>query len=142
MSISAGQEVQTVDFHVQPAANGKETIQVDAQEDREIVGFAMTVAGLVEESTYKLFVQAFTGVQPSGGDVSDLGGKFHIHGIMRQEYGAADGIGVESWDLPVMYDVDNALSWDWNEDVTLTVIANETGGSSVGVHVQIFYREI
>lgn len=121
--LSGSNEVKTANAKVS-ATGTTDEVRIDAQEDREIVGTHLTLAGS-GDGIGRAYVG--TSPQPDVDDVNDNRGFYQIVDDPRTTtMWFGDGSGIE-----------------WNEDATLTVECEETGGSNSLSHkVTVYYREL
>ena len=140
MSISSGtDEIQTVYLSTDNLSNSQDTTSIDAQEDREIIGYSLRRDGGNVGDNYQLSAQAFVGVDPDVGNnhSEDLGGKFFASMSFVQN-------GTAGW----AHNADDNIapgqgSWDWNEDSTLTLAAQESeGGQNISAAIEVYYRVV
>lgn len=143
---SSGSEIKQIEMHALPD-NDTVELAIDAQEDREIVGFEWSLIDAVRGNPHELEAEAYVGVDPSPtvganeGDVKDVGGKFHTHANSQVSTDGA-GFGYAIQNLPNVA-VDSEMSWDWNEDVTLSAeFTEEVGNGPVSTTLNIWYREV
>lgn len=149
MSISGAQETKTALLEVSGPAGTTQTTALDAQEDREIIGFNVAVKN----------------VSNSGPDPTKALTQFHIgtdqfadFTLGTAETAEQDNLSFHGSAAFTYMDDDtngNALAsnlqdaeWfgeasgvEWNEDSTLTLTVTTTGGD-VEVTLAIYYREL
>lgn len=132
-------EISSVRVRAKPAAGGTETVQIDADEDREILGWEWNAQGLQQGGSVTVFSEAFVGVDPDTAQNSaeDLGGKLYTNA--RWVTDSTNGFATNSVHSS---SVDTDDTYDWNEDVTLTLVTQENSGvNSGGAELTIYYRE-
>lgn len=141
MALSSSDEVQTAILNVTASAGTTEQQQLDAQEDRRIVGFGFSGQSASVGEDTSVLAKLFTGVDPDPplDDAEDLGGKFYAQFEFVQD--STNGWAREStWEPDIA--PENA-GWDWNEDVTLTLEVDENSGSGDGgVMCMVYYKEV
>lgn len=144
MSLSQSQEVQTVHLSANPPAGGEDTVQIDADEDRKIIGFALST-GSIPDGGLQTEATLYTGVdpEPASSEAKDLGGKFYTEFNFRVVNDDTNGTG---WATETMYEPewvdDPDIAFDWNEDVTLTLHTQETNGANSGtMKAEVYYVE-
>lgn len=125
MSLSSGNEVKTAAYHLN-VVGGTETATIDATEDREIVGFTVSVSGAGNLGEYMLRIGSDR--TPSAGQAQD-----NLHFLVNSNealdqngafYGSGEG-------------------FQWNEDASLTAEVSETGGADdISLVAQVYYREV
>lgn len=141
MSLSSGNDVKTAVLH-SPSANGStEEIEMDADEDREILGVALSFSGIDQNSEYTANAFLWMGADefPTGGNVNDST-KHLARAELAQEVDTTNGVGggVVSGDVYRDFS-DNPIQWD--EHQTLTLQVNENAGiSSIKVVAEVYYR--
>lgn len=139
-------EVKQIEFEARPDGNTV-TEKIDADEDRRIVGFEWSVHDTTKGNPHELKGHAYVGVDPrpsissGSGDVKDIGGKFHTHCNSVVSTDSTNGWAYALNHYPAV-NPEDGLSWDWNEDVTLTIEAQEESGQGgVLVTFQLYYVE-
>lgn len=143
MSLSASSdEVQTVILS-QSAQGAEEQTQIDAQEDRRIMGWQWIPEDLSPGTDFEAKGTAFVGTRPSDAEGShDIGGKFHTQCQLFNHVDSTNGVGANVARFPGN-PLESDASWDWNEDVTLTMVAyEEMGNSPVYLTLIVYYREV
>lgn len=144
MSVTGGQtDIETVNMRTDtPAAGSSDTVQVDAQENRRIHGFRINPFGIATGNDYILRGKLFVGVDPNVAvdSADDLGGKlFAEHEVVVD---STNGWAVvDSEDYPI--EGADGASWDWNEDVTLTLEVDNGSSSTdgAGYEATVYYTE-
>lgn len=115
--------------------------QVDAEEDRAIVGWSFDTAGVNTGNDYQLQLTGHVGVSPtfSAGTVVDEGSKWFDTAELVVD--STNGYAVES-NLGTINFLDTEHWYDWNEDVTLTFTANNSTANGVAGDLIIYYVEV
>lgn len=145
MSLSSSDEVQTAVLSCNVGPGEEETQALDAQEDREIVGFSMDGVGINPSESLQLEAEAYVGSDPtvSMSDNKDIGGKFYAQGEIAVNNDETNGVGWAYSTMPDSGPVPEGEGWDWNEDVTLSLhVAEGNGSSGGGVAITVYYREV
>lgn len=133
--------METARLDTASASSGStDTVQIDAEEDRRIHGVVLSFEGFGLANSYNASAEVWIGSKPSvGGDTAlDLGGKLYLSGHLlidsTNQYALLD-------DAEIPLEADE--SWDWNEDVTLTVEVDNGGGSTdaISAVATVFYTE-
>lgn len=146
MALSTDDEIKTVEMHGWPNGESLSTA-LDAEEDREIVGFEWSINDTSLGNSHELKCEAYVGTNPgpstSTGDIhaKDTGGKFHTHAWSAISTDGS-GYGYAANSLPSV-PPGSDVTWDWNEDVTLTInLSEEQGMGGVKATFQLYYREV
>lgn len=143
MSISsADDEIKSVMVNPASTSGGGDGTQqqIDAEEDREIVGITATPGNVGATDQVQASIDVYVGSdpEPAADQSKDLGGKFHWAGAFAQ-----DATGAFAWSDLGPFGLDSPeLSWDWNEDVTLTADLVNTAGDDASLFVTVYYREV
>lgn len=140
LSTDAGEVNTVVARTATVSAGDSDTVQIDAQEDRKIVGFEMEIPGKMG-SDLNATARAYVGTDPIPGsdDAKDIGGKFAAEARLTQD----NTNGWAHQGSAGLFDVDSDHAFDWNEDVTLTIEVLNNGASATSVQAQarIYYVE-
>lgn len=141
MSLSASDEIQTVVLTLPNVSGSTEQVQVDAEEDRRIVGWDMSIHNYTLGNV-DAYGRAWVGVQPDMGPGGhELGGKFYTEGLVFTNDDTTNNLGFSLSDLPEV-DPEDGLSFDWNEDVVLTFEASENAAQGeIALELTVYYRE-
>jgi hypothetical protein len=138
---SGGPEIETVILRTAAVAGGEATAQVDAQEDRAIVGWSFSPKDITQGNDHDVEMEAFVGVDPdvSNDTTDDLGGKFYDHASLV--YDTTNGA---AFDLNCANEnfLNNEHWYDWNEDVTLTLVHDENASNSSAGELTLYYVEV
>lgn len=142
MSVSGGKsgDTRSAVFNLGSASNATNTVQDDAEEDREIVGAEITF-DLPSDNNADVIGKAFVGVDPRGGAQSVGDGGFYFEHRAAPGSDDTNGGTSGSEDTESIY-FGHGHGFDWNEDVTLTVELSENTGNAVGATVVIYYRDL
>lgn len=154
MSISGTEEVKTAILQRGVVSGGEQTAELDAQEDREVVGLAISAD-----------------IDPTSGVATDLGrvrtrvhiGVNQFQDLLFADLPTAAGTTADNFSFhfethhgSMDDDVNNAgaldqkadLEWfgkgsgiEWNEDATLTILVRATASDAI-VSATIYYREL
>lgn len=147
MSISGSNEVKTALFNARASgADAEEEVALDAQEDREILGVAISIggpSGLDTDIEYRgeVLVRVGKDERPGADSAADnrsYHSVFHYHFIHDGPGGSGAGADLrdEQW-------YGHGSGIEWNEDATLTVSIDERdAGAQVTVEAEVFYREL
>lgn len=151
MPLSQSNEVKQVDYHLRPdnGTNRTVTLKQDADEDREIIGYEWSLRDHVVGNSFEVNAEAWIGSHPvedmpgSGeGFTNDVGGRFHTHAHVAASTDSTNGLAYSIVDLPQNTVGGDENAWDWNEDVTLTVEAEESMGQATLITFSVYYREV
>lgn len=146
MSISGSQEVKTALIELNASGGTETSDSIDAQEDREIVGLAVStqspgsVAG--EENTRS---RVFIGTEQFvdlGTDETFVRDNLSFH-IELSSFGInndTDGVGAHSDKNEVVW-FGHGSGIEWNEDATLTYLLETADTEASGV-ATVWYREL
>lgn len=142
MSVSGGRELETViatTGNVAPGDTG--TVQIDAEEDRRIHGAELDFEGLDTAQDFDGRARAYVGTDPDPGldNAEDIGGKFYVDSEITVD--GTNGFAVVS---KGEFPLEAEPSFDWNEDVTLTLKMISGGASSEDVRatLTLYYTEV
>jgi hypothetical protein len=130
-------EVQTAVLSVD-ASGTTEEVQLDADENRKIVGWSLSPTLESTGATQRAEAEAFIGVDPDIGidDAEDIGGKFYASAGVVVD--ATNGYALSSEDNA--YDIEGTPNFDWNEDAVLTLQVREgQGNASVEYTLEVYY---
>lgn len=137
----AESEIKSVLLNPPNSDSGNTTTQeIDADEDREIVGIVATPGNVGPADQVQATIDVYVGSdpEPAADQTKDIGGKFHWAGAFAQ-----DATGAFAWESLDAFGLDSPeLSWDWNEDVTLSVDLVNTAGNPASIFVTVYYREV
>jgi hypothetical protein len=142
MPLSNSEEIKTVTANAQPPAGETEELRVDAQEDREIIGWEISpYLSQNEDQNVRLEVYTGSHPRPSANSAEDLGGKFFISTKAVVNNDDTNNVG---WSVVGTMDSGHLDSpaFDWNEDVTLTFECTNQGDTQNGFQIQVYYREV
>lgn len=128
-----------------PPAGTEVQETVDADEDREIVGYEVVASaetngdGVTAE--WELFVGSDPALEQADADtIRDFGGKFVAHGKQQGIDDTTNGVGRTEGSTSSTMVVPRGEGWQWNEDQTLTIQARETFlGNDADVQVTVHY---
>ena len=146
MSLSAsGDGVQSAIIKTPSNLDGDDPVtkELDATEDREIVGYHLHPTAFEGGISHDMKLNAWLGSDPLiGSDSVNQGEQFVAEAHVRQTFDDTNGnasstsFGTD----PVIFDE----PFDWDEHVTLTVRHNEsTAGSDASVgRMTVYYREV
>lgn len=137
MSLSTSSEIKTTKLTLNVAAGGSDTIEIDATEDREIVGFRLGFNDVAVGGSIQASAELFTGVRPTQNPAS-IGKLYATHSM------TADGTNGSVTETETSSaDVPDDMAWDWNEDVVLTLRVNEKNGTNAAsAYAEVYYREV
>lgn len=145
MPLSNSDEIKTITIEGRVQGDTT-TAQIDAEEDREIVGYSMGLQniplGVTSEGRLDLYLGTdpdLPGATPPDGTAVDLGGKFFDRGYWQWD----NTNQLALFDFPEQMRGDSLPGWDWNEDVTLSFDFTESQGNGVATGTcQVYYREV
>lgn len=147
MSVSAShsEEVQSVTMRLAANAGSTENIQIDADQDRRIVGWNFAPEGIDLGSEYKVDAKLFLGTDPNPGpdNAEDIGSKFVARTQFTINNDTTNGVGSALGDEALPGNTPSDVTFDWNEDVTLTLEATNSTNSTdaAGVMAEVYYVE-
>lgn len=123
------------------SGGGEEEVQVDADEDRRIIGWKFDVYGVSPGNDYDGDSRLFVGVDPGplgSGTGKDIGGKLFdtSHYTADSTNGWSDAVNVGGVKM-----ADNDHSFDWNEDVTLTLVGENDSANTMNYAATVYYVE-
>lgn len=151
MSISGSQETKVAILEAHPSADTSEQAQLDAQEDREILGIRVSMnfsnfSSLADSDRPNGDAQIHVGtnqISSPGAGSTDTQDNVSFHTMYRAHTGADDGTGGLG-----LQDMESGESWyghgsgiEWNEDATLTVDVTANVGD-IACNVFVYYREL
>ena len=129
------QEMETAVIETQVLSGGNQEFQIDADEDRTIEGYALEITDIGPGDQFQAEAEAFVGVDPNvlPDSTNDLGGKFYAH---------AEATGFSD-DTNGGVSTSEPISWDWNEDATVTLRVEEQSDSGDGcaARLTVYYSE-
>lgn len=136
-------EVQSAILRVGASAS-QNSVEIDAQEDRAIVGYELSIDRLPSNTSVEGLIEAFIGSDPqvpNGETTEDLGSKFYVHRAYRWVADTTNGLGVQKgMDADQTFFEDH--TFDWNEDVTITLDHTEdTGNATPHAQLTVYYVE-
>lgn len=146
MSISGSQETKTALLQAHPAAGNTETAELDAQEDREIVG--VNVRGNPSPAAApdigRLAAELRVGTDPGNVTSGETSQQDNLSWQHRADFTMMDddtNNKAVSGSQPSSVWYGHGSGIEWNEDATLTLEAVATGGSG-NCEASVYYREL
>lgn len=123
----SGGELNSVRLRTSTNTGTETEAQIDAQEDRLIIGYRLDVDGVGVGDDAVGDLELFVGTDPDPGNSEDIGSKLYD----KLHYLQDATNGVTNWQgLGVTYFLDTEHAFDWNEDATLSIRHNNAGSSS------------
>lgn len=140
MSLAQSDEVKTAVVNHGNVTGDNEQISLDAQEDREIVGFAVSIdPSMTGDVNARILLHVGTqGIPAEARDNLS----FHYRMDYSQQNNTTDGVGWSTEETEVVT-FGRGEGFEWNEDATLTSSLSESAGSvSVTAQIFIYYVEV
>lgn len=144
MSLSSSQETKSAIVRTGNVSSGtSSTLGLDAQEDREIVGFILD-ADLNADAEISGRVKAYIGTdpQPAAGQAAD-NRSFYVVNDFYSESDDTNGVGSQGVDLQTVW-FGEGSGFEWNEDATLNIEVdnNSISDDEFNGEVVVYYREV
>lgn len=140
-------ESKTAYLTTSVGAGNTNTVSMDAQEDRRIVGWDVVPRGIPAQEDHLLTGKCWIGTEPNtGGDrAQDLGGKFwdiFFYQSIKDDANGNSQPGGFSFSQARSTDSSMA-NYDWNEDATLNLKVDQGAAASTsgGFHLFVEYVE-
>lgn len=144
MSISGSEEVKTARLAFNNASNTEAEEQVQAQEDREIVGYTLRVipglnASVRVETELRVGIDDDLEGLDSQGTTDNQSWRVG-HGFV-QNADTTNGVGSAA-DTQSSEWYGKGSGVEWNEDATLTAFIEERNGENCDLKAEVHYREL
>lgn len=144
MALSHDEGVNTAIFRTSSLSGASEELELDAEEDREIIGWKVTLHNLDGSETAVVNGRAYIGNDPvPTGPGMNQGEQFYCSFDFVATEDDTNGVGKAAMqDGSVILPEGQTFAWD--RHVTLSLYANERSGGDDGVNVElvVYYREV